>query len=1341
MTTYIWKGISGAPWSNDDDWANASDDESPAGPPGSGDTVWVPARNNTYDATEQENFIIDTSGQSVGDLYGASIGLFPVYDPQGQFEYTGEVDSFTTLQGGLSAEDLYGVVLDGGDYTVSGNAGSTDPNNALGFQNFSDEFMVGTVGPDSNAWLFGESEVELESGTLTVVGSFAGVVDDGVASCDEFLGGVVNDGTVTADSAVAPIVNGGSLTINGPLTDGAYVTGGTLTTNSASGIIGVGEVGGGSFTDFGSLTLPEGWTGDVENSGVAIFDGAADLVSATFTVGVDPGGGTLEFDDGLKVSGVVNNGSVYSSGLQDGDPFGPGLGGSVTVVGATTVDLNADDPGSGIVIDGPQATATFDGDVTIGDDASGNFEVDEGKAQITGLLTAGDDATGYGTVIVDGVTSTLLVDDGGLLAGDDGAGYVTIGDGGELDVAGLTAALGIAAGDNSTGGVVVTGPISSLSTTGAIDVGYGGLGSLAVDDSASLKSSFTGGPSVEIGVGSKADGTMAIADSGTKVTLDDGLGVIVGVAGHGLLQIDDGATLTVATIDPTQSYAVTLGDDATGDGQLSVAGTGSELTAESGALIAGNLGHGAVIVSKGGVLQADDGLDVAFGDDSIGAITVTGKDSLLATTGPFVIGDGGAGYLAVDDGASLVVGDTIEAFDDDASAVTTISGGDTTATYLGDDVIGSGGIADDTIDDAAAVTVDGDLTLGGDTKGDGTISVDGADSSLTFGATLIVGGSGKGTLEISNGALVASDAGGAGTIEIGARQGSNGSVSIEGKGSELQGDALIIGGTATAAGGAGSLTAETGGIVDVQSVLMWNGMVSVDNESLLSIGEEAPMAGSGVDVQSDADLVGSGLIIGSIENDGEISASGGLLQLDDDVSGDGSELIDADATLAFSASVASGQTVSFAVGGGSNWGTLDLSSEGTGLTFAAPISGFAGYGGAASVSDVIEIAGSGGTDHVAWTQDTASQGTLQVEDAGDSVLETLTLDGSYNQNQFVLTDPGDVDQITYTAPCYARGTRILTDRGEVAAEALRVGDNVVTASGVLRPIVWIGHRRVDISRHPDPAAVWPVRVSAGAFGEGLPRRDLWLSPGHNIASEGALMPISCLINGRSVAQIEQDSVEYWHVELRAHDVLLAEGLPAESYFDCGNRTAFANGGAFVEAHPDFQPRRAADTCLPVVDAGPAVTTTKARLLARLAAQGYCVTSDADAHLLVDGTRVEPIRLLEMRLGFVLPASGRDIALRSEVFIPARTIAESADRRALGLCVARLQIDGSAPPLDDDEMCASGWHEAESADGRFSFRWTTGATPLPPGARIVVLDLAGVGYYGREWAHNADSRFA
>jgi len=314
---------------------------------------------------------------------------------------------------------------------------------------------------------------------------------------------------------------------------------------------------------------------------------------------------------------------------------------------------------------------------------------------------------------------------------------------------------------------------------------------------------------------------------------------------------------------------------------------------------------------------------------------------------------------------------------------------------------------------------------------------------------------------------------------------------------------------------------------------------------------------------------------------------------------------------------------------------------------------------------------------------------------------------------------------------YVMETGIRTSRGDVPVERLRVGDRAVTASGLLRPILRIGHRSIDIAGHPEPAAVRPVRVLAGAFGQGLPFRDLWLSPGHSVASAGALIPISCLINGRSVAQMDRDSVEYWRIELDGHDILLAEGLPAESYLDCGNRTSFDDGDGFIEDQPEIRAKHWADACLPLVADGPFVTAAKARLLADLAEQGYSVVNDPDPHILADGRRIEPIRLTDTRFGFSLPAGVAEVKLASKVFVPMHTRADSRDDRELGLCIGNLQVDGDEVPLERDEVCASGWHPAEDQDGQFSHRWTSGPAPLPSGTRVVIMELAGEGYYWRD----------
>ena len=60
-----------------------------------------------------------------------------------------------------------------------------------------------------------------------------------------------------------------------------------------------------------------------------------------------------------------------------------------------------------------------------------------------------------------------------------------------------------------------------------------------------------------------------------------------------------------------------------------------------------------------------------------------------------------------------------------------------------------------------------------------------------------------------------------------------------------------------------------------------------------------------------------------------------------------------------------------------------------------------------------------------------------------------------------------------------------------------------------------------------------------------------------------------LIDGLTVEQVQCAEVTYYHLELPRHDVVLAEGLPVESYLDTDGRTNFANGGGVVRLFPDF----------------------------------------------------------------------------------------------------------------------------------------------------------------------------
>jgi hypothetical protein len=237
------------------------------------------------------------------------------------------------------------------------------------------------------------------------------------------------------------------------------------------------------------------------------------------------------------------------------------------------------------------------------------------------------------------------------------------------------------------------------------------------------------------------------------------------------------------------------------------------------------------------------------------------------------------------------------------------------------------------------------------------------------------------------------------------------------------------------------------------------------------------------------------------------------------------------------------------------------------------------------------------------------KGDVLSLNGGGGVVQTLTLSVDSNLNYtgaFFQVSENVSNTITtlkvsgvQAAACYAAGTRIKTETGEIAVEHLAAGDIVQAHFAGRTPIVWIGHRHVDCKHHPEPAKVWPVMISAHAFGPRMPHTDVVLSPDHAVFIDDVLIPIKCLINGETVRQLKVDTVTYYHLELPEHDVLLAEGMPAESYLENGDRAVFDNAGGLVALHPDFGTRRwEALGCAPLVVTGAKLAAAVASLRAR-----------------------------------------------------------------------------------------------------------------------------------------------
>jgi hypothetical protein len=163
----------------------------------------------------------------------------------------------------------------------------------------------------------------------------------------------------------------------------------------------------------------------------------------------------------------------------------------------------------------------------------------------------------------------------------------------------------------------------------------------------------------------------------------------------------------------------------------------------------------------------------------------------------------------------------------------------------------------------------------------------------------------------------------------------------------------------------------------------------------------------------------------------------------------------------------------------------------------------------------------------------------------------------------------------------------------VVVEDLRIGETIVTASGDVRPVKWLGYQRVEQAVSADPSS-WPVRVRAGAFADQMPSSDLWLSPEHAVFVDDVLIPIRCLVNGHSIEHVRRENFTYWHVELDEHDVMIAEGMPVETLL-CDAFSIFTFDNVADAEMPDGF----AAPCAPVMTQGPVVSTVKARLRGRI----------------------------------------------------------------------------------------------------------------------------------------------
>ena len=190
--------------------------------------------------------------------------------------------------------------------------------------------------------------------------------------------------------------------------------------------------------------------------------------------------------------------------------------------------------------------------------------------------------------------------------------------------------------------------------------------------------------------------------------------------------------------------------------------------------------------------------------------------------------------------------------------------------------------------------------------------------------------------------------------------------------------------------------------------------------------------------------------------------------------------------------------------------------------------------------DVLNLSGLDRSQYT-LTKTGPESGTIEFRDAEGNVTGTTTY--------------SEIEEVVI---CFTPGTTIATRRGEIPVQQIKVGDLVVTRDNGMQPVRWVGRRNLGRDNLLRTPGFNPVRIKAGAFGEGVPQRDMMVSPNHRmlVASETAevmfserevLVAAKHLVGLDGIETITPDRVSYIHMLFDNHEVVFADGTWAESF--------------------------------------------------------------------------------------------------------------------------------------------------------------------------------------------------
>lgn len=720
---------------------------------------------------------------------------------------------------------------------------------------------------------------------------------------------VVSDGSITSTGSGGYLILGLSLGKYGS-TGRLYITGSGSKASISSGLL-VGDGG------YGFLA--------VEN-GAAVTSASAYAAGGAKTYGVtsQPGSGNIVIDGVSSSWAISGNADFGETGVATVTVQNHGdlnIGGTLTLgdqsTGSGTLTVQADGTvESGDATLGNQAGATgfanvtdtntfwtVDGDLTLGNSGQGTLTVsNNGMVTTTGDATLGSQtgSAGFATVtdpgsewqingelkVGDNGDAAMSVENGGYvsLAGNleiadssgtssltlDGAGTrmivggtsVTIGSKGDGTLTVQNAALAafsgasVTLGENGTGSgtLTVQGGNTTMST-GSLTIGSQGTGTLNVLDTASL----TTATNISLGEQSTGTGTATIDNS--SVT-DTGT-LTIGGYGTGTLTIQDSGSLTV------QGNDITLGEQNGGSGTLNLIGSGSALNF-TGDMTVGSAGSGDFELQNAaqfGGVSMTVGAGTGFGGASTGGsgtVEISGAGSSLSLEQDLTVGKYGQGTITLAGGGSLIDQGDVTLGSVPASNGTVNVNTGSIWLVNGSLTIGSKGYGTVVVNGGSNLKSTGDsITIG--KEGAGELTVSGTNSLLSYTGDITVGDQATGTFNVQSSATVQASGSGS-NVYIAETSGINGTLSIDGSGSNLAATNLAIGGTGSKSGGNGSVSLTNGGSLTISKVLtMWkNGNLNTTN-GYVTIGTAPQITSNGnIYVAGDGEFSGTGSVTGNL---------------------------------------------------------------------------------------------------------------------------------------------------------------------------------------------------------------------------------------------------------------------------------------------------------------------------------------------------------------------------------------------------------------------------------------------------------------------------------------------